>query len=132
MPTTKKKQEKSLYHRLGGYDVIAAVIDEGSAMLRADPRFARFGAGRSLNSRNRARQLTVDQVCALAGGPCVYFGHDMKTAHAGLGITESEWKINMEYTAAALDKFQVPPKEKEEFLELFARYKNEIVEDPNR
>ena len=40
----------------------------------------------------------------------------MKTAHAGLGITEKEWEANMKYIADALDKSKVPEKEKEEVL----------------
>ena len=34
----------SLYRRLGGYDVIAAIIDDMFALLRADPAFARLVA----------------------------------------------------------------------------------------
>src|SRR5512146_706104 len=85
---------RSLYQRLGGYDVIAAVIDDLFARLREDPQFARFSV-RSLDSHHRARQLLVDQVCALAGGPCIYIGRDMRTSHAGLGITEDEWDANL-------------------------------------
>ena len=122
--------EKTLYQRLGGFDVIAAVIDDLLAQLRADPRFQRFGTGRSVDSRNRARQLLVDQMCALTGGPCLYTGRDMRTSHEGLGITAEEWEINMKCTAAALDKLKVPRKEKEEFLAIFERYRNDIIESP--
>jgi hemoglobin len=90
--------EKSLYHRLGGYDVIAGIVDDLFSRLRSDPEFARFAAGRSLDSHHRSRQLLVDQLCALTGGPCIYIGRDMKTSHAGLGITESEWQANLKYT----------------------------------
>ncbi len=38
----------------------------------------------------------MEQICALAGGPCIYIGRDMKTSHRGLGITEEEWKANLE------------------------------------
>jgi hemoglobin len=120
--------DKSLYQRLGGYDVIAAIVDDLLNRLRADPQFTRFASGRSVDSHNRTRQLLVDQICALAGGPCVYIGRDMKASHAGLGITESEWEANMRYTAASLDKFSIPEKEKKEFLELFLRYKQDVVE----
>jgi hypothetical protein len=44
--------QHSLYKRLGGYDVIAAVIDDMFTAMRADPAFARFGAGRSLDSHH--------------------------------------------------------------------------------
>ena len=122
------KSEKSLYERLGAYDVIAAVIDDLLARMRSDPVFVRFGTGRGLDSRDRARQLIVDQVCSLAGGPCIYIGRDMRTSHAGLGITEAEWEANMAHTAAALDKMRISGREKEEFLSIFSRYKTDIVE----
>jgi hemoglobin len=120
--------EPSLYRRLGGYDAIAAIVDEIFALLRADPRFSRFGAGRSIDSHKRSRQLLVDQICSLSGGPCYYIGRDMKTSHAGLGITESEWTANLELTKQVLESKGVGSREQAEFLALFERYKNDIVE----
>lgn len=124
----QRRHGGTLYQRLGGYDTIAAIVDDLFAMLRADPRFARFGAGRSLDSHQRARQLLVDQLCALAGGPCFYIGRDMKSSHAGLGITDREWNVNLEYTVAVLKKNAVPEAEQGEFLAMFTRYREEIVE----
>jgi hemoglobin len=118
----------TLYQRLGGYDVIAAVIDDMFAALRADPAFARFGAGRSIDSHTRTRQLLVDQMCQLSGGPCVYIGRDMKTSHNGLAITAAEWTGNMKHAEAALLAHRVPDAERAEFLDLFERYRDEIVE----
>ncbi|MGE5283663.1 MAG: group I truncated hemoglobin [Actinomycetota bacterium] len=120
--------QTTLYKRLGGYDVIAGIVDDLFARLRDDPQFQRFASGRSLDSLKRARQLLVDQLCALAGGPCVYIGRDMKTSHAGLNISKQEWEANMRHAVAALEKFQIPPKEQQEFLALFEQYRNDIVE----
>jgi hemoglobin len=119
---------RTLYERLGGYDVIAGVIDDLFARLRSDPLFERFGAGRSLDSHHRARQLLVDQICTLAGGPCFYIGRDMKTSHAGLRITEAEWDANMRHTEAALHTMRIAEPEKTEFASLFTPYKQDIVE----
>lgn len=118
----------SLYRRLGGYDVIAAIIDDMFALLRADPAFARFGAGRSTDSHMRARQLLVDQMCELTGGPCHYIGRDMKTSHAGLAISEAEWDANMKHADAALIAHGVAETERAEFLALFEQYRGDIVE----
>lgn len=120
--------EKSLYQRLGGYDVIAGIIDDMFGRLRSDPHFQRFGIGRSIDSHNRSRQLLVEQICALAGGPCIYLGRDMKTSHGGLSITSAEWEANIRHTIGSLEKFRIPQPEQQEFLELFTRYKSEIVE----
>ena len=118
----------SLYQRMGGYDVIAAVIDDLFAILHQDPAFARFFGGRSADSAIRSRQLLVDQMCALSGGPCHYIGRDMQTSHSGLGITDAEWEANMEAAAAALTKNGVSDAERAEFLALFERYRDDIVE----
>lgn len=131
MPDAKRVDERSsrtLYERLGGYDVIAQVIDDLFARLRSDPLFERFAAGRSLDSHHRARQLLVDQLCSLSGGPCFYIGRDMKTSHAGLRITEAEWDANMRHAQGALDTTRVSDSEKAEFLSLFTRYKQDIIE----
>jgi hemoglobin len=118
----------SLYQRMGGYDVIAAVIDDLFAILHGDPAFARFFGGRSEDSVIRSRQLLVDQMCALSGGPCRYIGRDMKTSHRGLGITNVEWETNMKASDAALAKNGVDDAERTEFLALFERYRDDIVE----
>ena len=123
-----REPESTLYKRIGGYDVIAAVIDDLLARMHGDPRFARFGMGRSTDSQQRIRQLLVDQMCSLAGGPCFYTGRDMKTAHEGLAITAVEWDANMQYTDAALRKCGIGDAERVEFLSLFTCYRAHIVQ----
>ncbi|WP_253870302.1 group 1 truncated hemoglobin [Mycobacterium sp. 1164966.3] len=122
------QEGESLYQRMGGYDVIAAVIDNLFASLHDEPAFARFFGGRSQDSVTRSRQLLVDQMCALSGGPCHYIGRDMRTSHTGLGITEAEWEANMKASDAALVKMGVGDAERAEFLALFERYRDDIVE----
>jgi hemoglobin len=117
---------KSLYERVGRYDTIAAIADDYLKGIRADPSFTRF-TGRSADSLKRARQLLKDQLCALTGGPCVYVGRDMATAHSGLAITEAEWAANMKYMSAALDKNNITGRDKEEFLELVESLKKQIA-----
>jgi hemoglobin len=117
----------SLYERIGRYDAISSVTDEYLRGIRSDPQFARF-TGRGADSLRRAKQLLKDQLCALTGGPCSYIGRDMKTAHAGLGITAEEWAVNMKYMAAALDKAKITGKEKAEFLAIVESLKPQIAE----
>jgi hemoglobin len=118
----------SLYKRLGGYDAIAAVSDDFIGRLAADKQLNRFLVGLSTDSQKRLRQNVVDQLCQATGGPCLYIGRPMKTAHAGLGITESDWDLTVKHLIASLDKFKVPEKEKNEFLALASSLKGDIVE----
>lgn len=130
MDTEFHEARSSLYKRLGGYDAIAAIVADLFQRLKEDPRFARFGMGRSLDSKARVQQLTVEQICALAGGPCIYLGRDMRTSHRGLGITEEEWKANRELATKSLEKHGIGEREQKEFLDLFERFRAEIVEGP--
>lgn len=120
----------SLYKRVGGYDALAAVTDDFLGKLAGDPQFAKFFAGHGTDSIKRIRQLIVDQLCAVTGGPCVYTGRDMKTAHAGLGISEADWNTSVKYLVGTLDKFSVPAKEKDEILTAVSGLKKDIVEKP--
>lgn len=119
---------KSLYKRLGGYDAIAAVIDEFIKRMDGDPKMKRFLAGLSQDSAGKLRQHIVDQVCAAAGGPCIYTGRDMKTAHKGMGIGEDDWNTAAGHLVAALDAFNVPEAEKKDLLAIVSSVKADIVE----
>jgi hemoglobin len=120
-------KEKSLYERLGGYNALAAVTDEFLKRLAEDKQLSRFLVGLSDDSKKRLRQHVLDLLCQSTGGPCAYNGRDMKTAHTGLKITESDWDISAKALVATLDKFNVPKKEKDEVLALVTTLKKDIV-----
>ena len=126
-PAVAQEKAPSLYKRLGGYDAIAAVTDDFIPRLAGDPKLGRFFVGVSADSQKRIRQLVVDQLCEATGGPCFYIGRSMKTSHAGLGITEEDWESTVKHLVASLDKFKVPPKEKDEFLAIASSLKGDIV-----
>jgi hemoglobin len=123
-----RAQEKSLYERVGGYNALAAVVDDFVGRLVSDKQFEKFFVGHSIDSKKRIRQHILDQFCAATGGPCVYTGREMKTSHAGLGITESDWDAAARHLTASLDKFKVPEKEKGEILAFVTSLKKDIVE----
>ena len=120
----------SLYKRLGGYDALAAVTDDFIGRLATDKTLGRFFVGASDNSKTRIRQLVLDQLCAATGGPCVYIGRDMKTAHKGMGITEEDWNIAVKHLVATMTKFKVPEREQKEVAGALTTLKADIVEKP--
>ena len=117
----------SLYKRLGGYDAIAAVVDSFVPRLVKDPMLGKYFV-HSQDTLMHIRQLAVDQICAATGGPCVYIGRDMKTAHKGLGIGAAEWDATVTHLVATLDQFKVPAKEKGEPLMVVGTLRADIVE----
>ena len=122
-----KAEDKSLYQRLGGYDAIAAVSDEFIARLATDDQEKGFFIGFSDDSKMHIRQLLVDLVCKSAGGPCYYMGRDMKTAHAGAGITKADWDRSLGIFVEVLNKFIVPEKEQKDLAALLSPLEKDIV-----
>ena len=118
----------SLYKRLGGYDAVAAVADDFIGRLATDKQLGKFLTGLSEDSKKRLRQLLVDQLCAVTGGPCLYVGRDMKTSHKGLGISESDWDVAAKHLVATLNKFKVGKKEQDEVVAAVTSLKADIVE----
>jgi hemoglobin len=117
----------TLYQRLGGYDALAAVTDDFIGRLAGEQKLQKFFVGLSDNSKARLRQLVVDQLCAATGGPCIYIGRDMKSAHKGLGITEDDWTLAVGDLVASLNKFKVGAAEQRDLAAALATIKPDIV-----
>lgn len=126
--SSSAQQPRSLYQRLGGYDALAAVTDDFIGRLATDKSIGRFFVGASDDSKMRIRQHVVNLLCQTTGGPCLYQGRDMKTAHKGLGITGADWDASVVHLVATLDKFKVPTREKDEVLGAISGLKKDIVE----
>ena len=126
-PPQAAQGQKTLYQRLGGYDALAAVSDDFLGRLASDPQMGRFFVGLSTDSKIRVRQHIVDFLCVATGGPCKYTGRDMKTAHAGLNITEADWNQMVKLLGQTFDKFSVPEKERADVIGAVASLKGDIV-----
>ncbi len=118
----------SLYKRLGGYDAIAAVVDDFIARMAADPQLGPFFAGHSTESLKRIRQLVVEQLCEMSGGPCFYTGRSMKASHEGMKISSAHWDLAVKHLTATLDKFKAGTKEREELFAAVGTLRGDIVE----
>jgi hemoglobin len=119
----------SLYTRLGGYDAIAAVVDDLLPRLRSDALLNRFWTSpRSVDTHNRERQLAVDFIVAAAGGPTIYLGRDMKMSHKGMGITKADYAAFMRCLSDTLNTFEVPEPERSEVVAFTTSLESEIVE----
>ena len=119
----------SLYTRLGGYEAIAAVVDDLLARLRSDALLSRFWTSpRSVDTHNRERQLAVDFIVSAAGGPAFYLGRDMRISHKGMGITKVDYEAFMRCLDATMDTFEVREPEHSEVVAFVTSLEPEIVE----
>jgi hemoglobin len=123
-------KEKTLYDRLGGRKSIAMVVDEFVSRVAADGRINKFFAATASDQKRLSmfKGKLVDQICQASGGPCKYTGKDMKTAHMGMGVSDSDFDALVEDLVAALDTFKVGAHEKDQLLGALAPMKPDIVE----
>lgn len=124
-PTETAAVSKPLYDRLGGEAAIRSVVDEFVANVAADPRINKWFAKTDIA---RLKENLVNQIGQASGGPQVYTGRDMKTAHAGMGIDDAAFDALVEDLVKALDKFAVPEQEKGELLAVLGPMRSAIVE----
>lgn len=118
------QQEASLYDRLGGKEAIHAVVTKMINNIVADDRINSFF---SETDPEVLRAQLVDQICEATGGPCVYEGADMRTAHAGMGVTDAHFDAMVEDLIAAMNELGVPQKEQDELLGLLGPMRGDIV-----
>lgn len=136
--------EQSLYERLGGVFAIAAVIDSFSDALLANPEVGTRSPNPALRDWSVNEQavrlpglkfMRTLWVCNVAGGPFEFSATrpgrtvlGLEEAHRDLAITPAEFDAVAAELAAALDRFNVPAREKEETLAAFAAHKPEVTE----
>jgi hemoglobin len=120
--------DTSLYTRLGGYDAVAAVIEELLSRLTVDAKLKRFWENRGDDGVAREKQLLIDFLCASAGGPLMYAGRDMLLSHKGMGIDAADWDAFIGHLSATLEKFSLPETEKADVLDFIGSTRSEIVD----
>lgn len=123
----KMVADKSLYDRLGGKPALTAVVDDFIARVAADARINGKFANADIP---RLKMMLIDQICQASGGPCTYTGRDMKSAHTGMGISGEEFDALVGDLVAALNKFKVGERDKNELLGALGPMKKDIVEKP--
>ncbi len=125
-------EQQSLYERLGGYDTISEIIDEFLKKMFADPQVGKYFIGMGTDTREQLRQKNKLLMCKNTGGPCKIINREMKLAHAGLGVTDSDWQVTVSHLAGTLESLKVGEQEQRELLLMISRLKEYIVEHPGQ
>ena len=126
--------EPTLYERFRAVDVTGITLQGRSAIgVVVESFVANLVADNRVNERFKGKPLgkltssLADQICEATGGPCSYYGKDMKATHAGMKITEPEWNATVENLVKALDKHKVAEREKKDLLGALGPMKADIV-----
>jgi hemoglobin len=93
-----------------------------------DPQLKAYFDHLSQDSLRKLRHHFVDFLVSAAGALAYYIGRDMRTTHAGMGITDGQWQAFVTDLGATLEHLNVPEQESGEFLALVETTKPEIVE----
>jgi hemoglobin len=121
---------KSLYDRLGGAYPIAVVVDDFIERLLVNETLNANPAIKEARQHVPAQGLkfhVTTLVCQVTGGPCKYVGRDMRSSHAHLHISATEWQAMLADFNKTLEKFSVPATEKNELIAIVNSTKSEIV-----
>jgi hemoglobin len=120
----------TVYKSLDGKKAIVAVVDGFVARVAADNRINTYFKQTASDPARLAKfkKNLADQICEATGGPCKYTGRDMKSAHAGMGISSPDFAALVEDLVATLDGFHVKEQDKSALLAALGPTKGDIVE----
>jgi hemoglobin len=95
----------SIYGSIGGAGAVRTAVDGFYARVLADPKLAPFFTGTDLD-RLKAHQRSF--IAAAIGGPEIFSGRDMTSAHAGLGISDADFDAVVGHLVDTLTGLGVP------------------------
>lgn len=113
-----------LYQAFGEEAGIRSLMDDFVVRLKADSRIGE--QFKDTNLTNLAKSLS-DQLCQLSGGPCVYKGPDMKTAHADRDTTRAQFNALVEVLQQSMDARGIPFNRQNQMLALLAPMHRDVV-----
>jgi hemoglobin len=113
-----------LFADMGGKDNLVKIANDTADNFLADDRIK---ATFDNSDMTRFRKMLAEQFCQVAGGPCVYTGHDMRTAHKGLHLTNADFNAVVEDLQKAMDKDSISFATQNRFLARLAPMQHDIV-----
>jgi hemoglobin len=122
-PATAHAQ-KTMYEQLGGKEGMAKIVDDFVGFVAADTRI-NFQFGKTDIPHLKA--MLNDQLCSATGGGCVYKGRDMKSTHAGMGVTNAQFNALAEDMQLAWEKNKVPYHRQNKLMAILAPMQKDIV-----
>jgi hemoglobin len=95
----------SIYDAIGGSAAVGAAVDDFYARVLADPKLEGFFTDTDL-ARLKSHQRAF--IAAALGGPELYKGRDLASAHAHLHLDDEHFDAVVAHLAATLASLGVP------------------------
>jgi hemoglobin len=116
--------QDQLYKTFGEKPGLTRLMDDLMTRLVADERTRPFF---EKANQQRIKEQLVDQFCQLGGGPCVYKGADMKSAHGSLDINKAQFNALVEVLQQAMDAQGIPFSAQNQMLAKLAPMNRDVI-----
>ena len=116
--------DATVYRAFGEKPGLVKLVDDLMVRIEADPRTAPHFKD---SNKVHVKEQLVDQFCQVTGGPCVYKGADMKTAHANLEIGKRDFNALVEVLQQAMDAQGVPFGAQNQLLAQLAHMHRDVI-----
>ncbi|HEU5073327.1 MAG TPA: group 1 truncated hemoglobin [Polyangiaceae bacterium] len=114
----------SLYERIGGEAAVNAAVDLFYRKVLADDRISHYFDTVDMDGQ-RAKQKAF--LTFAFGGPNAYSGKDLRSAHAKMHLSESDFNAVMENLGATLQELKVPDELIGEAAGIAMSVKNDVL-----
>lgn len=121
---TVESKNDDLYLQLGGTQGIEQIVEDLLFNVADDRRIRHHFIDIDIV---RLHEKLSEQICELAGGPCVYSGDDMVKSHTGMGVTRADFNALVEALQLAMDDNQITVSAQNRLLAMLAKMHHEIV-----
>ncbi len=116
--------DAQLYKTFGEKPGLVKLMDDFVARLVADPR---TGPHFKDAKQPRLKEQLVEQFCQVTGGPCIYKGADMKTAHRDFDIKKSDFNALVEVLQQSMDAQRIPFRAQNQLLAQLAPMYRDVI-----
>jgi hemoglobin len=113
-----------VFQHFGGKAGISKVIDDFLVIWQADPRISQRLADADVE---RLGALLKEQITQLTGGPAVYSGKDMHSAHAQMGLRNVDFNALAEDLQLSMEKNGIASRDQNKLLAMLAPMQKQIV-----
>jgi len=124
MAAGRATAEDALYHDLGDRSGISKIVDATMVNVLSDDRIKATFDNTNIE---RFKVLLTDQLCVVAGGPCIYKGRTMHDAHKGLHLHNSDFNAVVEDLQKGMDSRGVPFPVQNRLLARLAPMQHDVV-----
>ena len=122
--TANANQKLTLYQRLGEEPGLRKIVNDVLDKNLNNPRIGHYFKKIDMP---KLKQLVFEFFSMGIGGPHLYTGRDMRTAHTGMNISEEDFESANEDTILALDENGVGPAEKNEVIAILNSMKADVI-----